>query len=454
MGRRLRTRLTVVTTGLLALALVGGAVTLTWVLSASRVAALDQVVRDRVGVVADLVVAGRVPAALPVAEPGEMVQVLDDAGQVLATSPNASRTLPLLSHDQVTGLVEAADGATVVRTSTDGSYDREVRVAVRAVPSTDGSVVVVATMPLAEVQGLLRALRVALVMVVPACTALFGLAVWLALGRALAPVEQLRAAAAQVVDVGGPGELPVPAHDGELAALARTLNEMLDRLQVASARQRSFVADAAHELRSPLASIRAGVEVAQAHPDSFEAGELAAELGPQVLRMQRLVDDLLLLARVGASPREVTVIDLASLVREVAEALPVVPGGQVTVDGDGSALGDREAVGRVLRNLLDNAARHAASSVRVHVADGVLDVDDDGAGIAAEDRERVFERFVRLDEARERDAGGSGLGLAIARELARESGGDVRLGEAPGGGLRAGLTLPRADSWVSSGSSP
>lgn len=444
MGRRLRTRLTVVTTGLLTIALVGGAVTLTWVLSASRLAVLDQVVRDRVEVVAGLVADGRLPDALPVAEPGEMVQVLDEGGLVLATSPNASRTLPLLSHDQITGLVAQTDGVTVVRSSADGSYDREVRVAVRAVQSDDATVVVVATMPLAEVQGLLRALRVALVMVVPACTALFGLAVWLALGRALAPVEQLRAAAAQVVDAGGPGELPVPAHEGELAALARTLNEMLDRLQVASARQRSFVADAAHELRSPLASIRAGVEVAQAHPDTFEAGELAAELGPQVLRMQRLVDDLLLLARVGMSPRASGELDLAPLVREVVEALPVRPGVRITVVGDGTAVGDREAVGRVLRNLLDNALRHATAQVEVTVADGAVEVDDDGAGIPAGDRERVFERFVRLDEARERDAGGSGLGLAIARELAREAGGDVLLGEAPGGGLRAGLTLARA----------
>lgn len=442
MRQRLRTRLTLVATGLLAVALVAGAVLLAGVLSSSRLSAIDQVVRNRVDQLTALAMSDQLPSALPVSEPGEMAQVLDADGRVLATSPNASRTLPLLAPDQLAALAQQAGGGTLVRTSDQGSYDAQVRVAVRVVPASDQRLVVVASMPLAEVQGLLRALRVALVGIVPVCTALFGLALWLALGRALAPVEQLRAAAAQVVDAGGPGELPVPEHGGELAALARTLNEMLDRLQAAAARQQAFVADAAHELRSPLASIRTGVEVAQAHPDVFEAGELAEELAPQVLRMQRLVDDLLLLARVGARPREATGLDLAGLVREVAEGLPARAEVRLDVGGEGTGRGDREAVARVLRNLLENALRHATSQVTVEVDDGRVVVDDDGAGIPAADRERVFERFVRLDDARERDAGGSGLGLAIARELAREGGGDVDLDRAPAGGLRAVLMLP------------
>ncbi|WP_159809926.1 sensor histidine kinase [Cellulomonas citrea] len=442
MRQRLRTRLTLVATGLLAVALVAGAVLLAGVLSSSRLSAIDQVVRNRVDQLTALALSDQLPSALPVSEPGEMAQVLDADGRVLATSPNASRTLPLLAPDQLASLARQAGGGTLLRTSDQGSYDAQVRVAVRVVPAGDQRLVVVASMPLAEVQGLLRALRVALVGIVPVCTALFGLALWLALGRALAPVEQLRSAAAQVVDAGGPGELPVPEHGGELAALARTLNEMLDRLQAAAARQQAFVADAAHELRSPLASIRTGVEVAQAHPDVFEAGELAEELAPQVLRMQRLVDDLLLLAKVGARPREATGLDLAGLVREVAEGLPARAEVRLDIGGEGTGRGDREAVARVLRNLLENALRHAGSQVTVEVGDGRVVVDDDGAGIPAADRERVFERFVRLDDARERDAGGSGLGLAIARELAREGGGDVRLDQAPAGGLRAVLTLP------------
>ena len=442
--RALRTRLTLVSTGALVVALVVGALTLTAVLSGTRVDALDRVVSGRVDQIGALVAEGRLPDALPVAQPGEIAQVLDRDGLVVATSPNASRTLPLLPSDEVARLVHQAGTGTLVATSELGSYDREVRVAVRAAVYQGTPVVVAASVPMAEVVSLLTALRVALVGVVPLLTALFGLVVWLALGRALAPMEQLRAAAAQVARAGGPGELPVPSRDDELAALARTLNEMLDRLEAASVRQRAFVADAAHELRSPLAGMRAVVEVAAAHPAAFAAGELVEELTPQVLRMGQLVDDLLVLARVGSGLRHPVVLDLAAVAAEVVDELAALGAVQVRVDGAGTGYGDRPAIGRVLRNLLENAERHARSAVTVLVRDGGFDVVDDGAGIPAADRDRVFERFVRLDDARQRDSGGSGLGLAIARELAREAGGDVTLGDAPAGGLRASVRLPVA----------
>jgi signal transduction histidine kinase len=439
---RLRGRLTLLSTGVLLVALVVGALALTVVLFRARVSALDQVVSGRVEQIAGLADAGTLPDALPVTQPGEIAQVLDGAGRVVATSPNASRTLPLLPAGQLESLAGQAGSGILVQTSDQGSYDGQVRVAVAAAHYRGEPVVVAASVPLGEVVGLLGALRVALLRVVPALTALFGLVVWVALGRALAPMEQLRSAAAQVARVGGPGELPVPGRDDELAALARTLNEMLDRLEAASERQRSFVADAAHELRSPLAAMRAVVEVAAAHPAAFAAGELVDELQPQVLRMGQLVDDLLVLARVGSGPRHPTMLELAGLAREVAEQVALPGGVQIRVDGSGTGHGDRFAIGRVLRNLLENAVRHAAGRVEVDVRDGRVDVDDDGAGIAEADRERVFERFVRLDDARERDSGGSGLGLAIARELAREAGGDVTVATAPIGGLRARLTLP------------
>lgn len=213
--------------------------------------------------------------------------------------------------------------------------------------------------------------------VVPTLTLLLAAAIWLALGRALHPVDQLRRAAEHVAREGGPGSLPVPRADDELGALARTLNEMLDRLEHASARQRAFVEDAAHELRSPIAALRTSVEVARAHPGAWTAGELAADLEPEVLR-----------------------------------------------------------------NLVENATRHAHARVRVTVADGGVVVEDDGDGVPPADRERVFERFVRLEDAREREAGGSGLGLSIAREIARDHGGDVVLDESGLGGLRATVRLP------------
>jgi signal transduction histidine kinase len=436
----LRVRLTVLTTLLLAATLAVGATALTTVLRVGRVGALDAIVRERVATVALLVEADGLPATLPVAEPGEVAQVLDAQGRVLASSPTASRTLPVLPAADVARVVVGAGGgaATIVVTSPTG-YSSQARVALRAAELAGQPVTVVASVPLREVQGLVRALSVALGVVVPLLTALFAGAVWVVLGRALHPVEHLRRAAGEVAASGGPGSLPVP-REAELAALAVTLNAMLDRLDTAASRQRTFVADAAHELRSPLASLRATLDVAALHPQAYEAGELVAGLDAEVRRMQNLVDDLLVLARVGATPAAAAPVNLGSLARTVA-ALPRPPAAEVTVEGAGSATADARAVERVLRNLVDNAARHAGHRVAVTVADGAVRVDDDGPGIPAADRERVFERFVRLDGAREH-AGGTGLGLAIARELAREQGGDVTLTDSPAGGLRAELTLP------------
>lgn len=444
----LRARLTLVTAGLLFVALAVGAVLLTAFLDRGRVAVLDEVVRARADVVADLAAQGRLPDTLPVTQPGEIVQLIDAEGRVLASSPTASRTLPVLPAATVAAWRDDAGDAPLVRT-TSTAYDAEARVALVAATADGAPVTVVASVPLGEVRDVLRALGLTLVAVVPVLTALLAAAIWVALGRALHPVEQLRRAAAQVARSGGPGALPVPPGDDELAALARTLNEMLDRLEVAASRQRAFVADAAHELRSPLAAARASLEVARAHPSAYSGVELAEDLEGEVLRMQALVDDLLLLARVGSSPGAPGAVDLAAVAAEGVATSTAGPAagavGEVAVVGAGRGRGDAAALARVVRNLVDNARRHARSRVAVTVADGEVTVDDDGAGIAPADRERVFERFVRLDEAREREAGGSGLGLSIAREIARDAGGDVVLDESPWGGLRATLRVPRDD---------
>ncbi|GGB99298.1 sensor histidine kinase [Cellulomonas carbonis] len=449
--RSLRVRLTAITAGLLCVALAAGAVSLTTVLSRSRVAALDDIVRERASTVAALADDDRLPDALPVREPGEVVQIVDAQGRVVASSPNASRTLPVLADAEVEALLRSADrdpGEVVVGATDASAYDGPARVAVVGARHDGEDVLVVATVPVAEVRDLLRALSLALVGVVPVLTAGLALAVWLVLGRALRPVEQMRRAAEQVAVAGGPGSIPVGPRDDELAALARTLNTMLDRLDAAAARQQRFVADAAHELRSPLAAVRATVDVARAHPDAYPVAELAADLEPEVLRVQSLVEDLLLLARVGARPTPADAADLADVVRGAVSAsrfaVPgaVVPRLEVRDADAGTVRGDVDALTRVVRNLLDNAARHAAGRVVVTAGAHEVVVEDDGAGVPEADRERVLERFVRLDEAREREAGGSGLGLAIAREVAREHGGDVLLGSSSLGGLEARLALP------------
>jgi signal transduction histidine kinase len=221
---------------------------------------------------------------------------------------------------------------------------------------------------------------------------------------------------------------------------------MLGRLDAARQRQRSFVADAAHELRSPIASLRTQLEVAAHLDEPAPIQDLAIE----VERLGRLVDDLLLLARADEGNPGVPRRDRVELVELLRESVPAGARVPVTVL-PGSPLwtvGDRSALRRVLDNLVTNAVRHASSTVELGVARAtagriVVTVTDDGPGIAAADRERVFDRFTRLDDARTRDSGGAGLGLAIVRELVRMHGGTVTLGDA-GPGLRVAVSLPAA----------
>jgi signal transduction histidine kinase len=220
----------------------------------------------------------------------------------------------------------------------------------------------------------------------------------------------------------------------------------------AGERQRRFVADAAHELRSPVASIRQHAEVASAHPETTDVGELATTVGAEGVRLQALVDDLLLLARLdegaGVAREEV---DLDDLVLAEAERLRATTTDEIRTRDvhAGRVRGEARSLERLVRNLGDNAARHAGTvAFALAVEDGhvTLTVDDDGPGIPAADRERVFERFVRLDEGRGRADGGTGLGLAIAREVARAHGGDVTLADSSLGGLRAEVALPSAQN--------
>jgi signal transduction histidine kinase len=262
--------------------------------------------------------------------------------------------------------------------------------------------------------------------------------------------------------MGSAGRLPVPDSRDEIHRLAVTLNGMLARLEAGRSRQRAFVADAAHELRSPLANMRTELEVAQRLAGDTDWPHLAADLLTDVERLSRLVDDLLLLARADEEPpppRHLAEVDLGELARQVAGArttarVPVT----AVLDGadDVGVTGDADALRRVVDNLVDNAVRHARSEVRVEVGvepgldplDGaaagraLIAVVDDGPGIPAGDAQRVFERFTRLDDARSRDAGGAGLGLAIVAELVRRHGGAVCLRDASPG-LRAEVLLPR-----------
>ena len=272
--------------------------------------------------------------------------------------------------------------------------------------------------------------------------------VWLVVGRALRPVEQIRAAVTAITSADLSQRVPEPGTDDEIGRLARTMNDMLARLEDAAARQRRFVADASHELRSPLTAIRTGLEVGLAHPDRAPWPQIAGRAVRQSQRLEQLIAQLLALARADAQQLAARrqPVDLAALLADLGAATPA-PGISIdlSVPTGTTTAGNPEDLSRMFRNLLDNAVRYARHRVLVTAAarpDGVvIQIADDGPGIPAEERQRVFGRFVRLDASREQASGSAGLGLAIAREIATAHGATIVLTEAPGGGTRAVVSM-------------
>lgn len=305
-----------------------------------------------------------------------------------------------------------------------------------------GKFTVYAGAPLAAERSAVGTATTAMLIGFPLLLAVVAGATWLVTRRALSPVEGIRREMAAITaseDLAR--RVPVPATHDEVARLALTTNETLAALESSVERQRRFVADASHELRSPIASLRTQLEVGAAHPELLDLDGAVTD----TVRLQTLAADLLLLARLDAGERPGDArFDLGALAREHAEGRAGVT---VTAD-EVPVAGSRAQVGRVLTNLLDNARRHARSAVTVGVrAEGewaVVAVADDGDGVPEADREHIFERFVRLDEARSRDDGGAGLGLAIARDVAVRHGGTLTVGRAPAGGALFELRLPRA----------
>jgi signal transduction histidine kinase len=413
-------------------------------MSAALIDSVDDGTRASARDVAALVDAGRIPDPIPVTG-SQVVQVLDEDNGVVAVSATADRLTPLVTQAERERLM-SGDAITVPGSRT--AQSGELRVVVAEARTGDAPLLVVVAAPTADLETTARLLRTLLLVFYPVVLLALGLVAWRVIGSALQPVEELRHGAERIGEGTVNERLPVPDARDEIAALATTLNGMLDRLASAHATQRAFVADAAHELRSPLATMRTQLEVAQRLGDG---GRLPGDLLPEVARLSALIEDLLLLARTGdTSPAPREPIDLTRLVQEVAQRyssarIPV----QLTAQSSelAFALGSWDELLRAATNLVDNAVRHAATKVELRVVAEPtrveLSVRDDGHGIPETERERVFDRFARLDEARDRDSGGSGLGLAITRELVRRAGGDIRLEDA-GPGLRAVITFPRA----------
>ncbi|AUG77103.1 hypothetical protein CFP65_2263 [Kitasatospora sp. MMS16-BH015] len=444
--RSVRGRATLGATAVVAVALGAASVALVGLLDANLWENAESAAGQQATAVAALAAAGRFDPLPPPAHGADFYQVVGADGRVLAASPNLAGR-PALSPKRP------------VRTGTERSTwdtglphgEHRQRVVEVTTGTPQGLVTVFAGTSLRDADAVDDTTTASLAVGVPLLLLTVALVTWRVTGRALGPVEAIRAEVAEITDRDLHRRVPVPASQDEIARLAATMNATLDRLEAAGARQRRFIADASHELRSPITVLRTQLEVALAHPDPALWTELVTGALEDTTRLQALAADLLLLARLDAAePAPVTPVDLTELVRELAEARrgdphPVAattpPGPPVTV------LANPLWLGRLVTNLLDNAQRYAETRVGLdlRVADGlaVLTVTDDGPGIPAADRERVFERFARLDDARSREEGGAGLGLAIARELAGCLGGRLTAEEAPRG-ARLVARLPLA----------
>jgi signal transduction histidine kinase len=457
--RSLRARVTVLATATLAFGLTLGTVLFAMLFARGQIADLDSQLRSEVATVSGLVQGNQLPKPLPVPDGGTVfAQVVDHAGTVLASSQNAPQVLSILSPDQLaswpSGTARSVSASTAV--------GRPLRILTQRASWNGHPTTVIAAAPSGQITSTLTALRRVLIVGVPLVVLAGALATWLAVGSALRPVDDLRATAERIgrgEPQPGPDRLPVPPSSDEIARLAVTLNSMLVRLDESAAHQRRFTADAAHELRSPLASMITQLEVAISYPGT-DWPELARDVLTDARRLSALAEDLLLLARIEADrgrradvPGALTgavetaspasgdaafapsarpdgpvglrsrglaeageAVDLVDVAESFAQ--PELRDGQsggvpVTVLTGGRGVlvaGDADALSRVVRNLVDNAVRYARTSVVVAVSaepdDGlaVLRVDDDGPGIDEADLERVFDRFTRLDPARARTA--------------------------------------------------
>jgi signal transduction histidine kinase len=372
-----------------------------------------------------------------------LIQVVAPDGRVVAATPSAAER-PRLGHQWPSR--DERIFHTVQCTGIGPGGHCEVLEIIRVTTRPDSVVVYAAQdMPSLLVTGLLEVL---LGLAVALLTALVAWVTWRIVGRTLRPVEQIRAQLAEISATDLSRRVPEPPGEDEIAQLARTANETLDRLERAVARQRQFASDASHELRTPITGLRANLEDASMHPEDTDLEQTIASALRDTDRLESIVTDLLLLARIGTgsvgAPER---IDLAELAESELRRRPTDLKIHTRLTPGLTVRGVRMQLVRLLNNLLENAERYAGGMVEIEVRrsgdDARLTVTDDGPGIPPADRERVFERFTRLDTARSRTDGGTGLGLAIAREIAHAHGGSLHI-EDHLEGARFALHLPLA----------
>jgi signal transduction histidine kinase len=446
----IRARLTAAACLVVAGALIVGAAVILTVLRHTLDENLDDAAVQRAKDVAAQVENGTLDTPLPVhGDEDAFIDVRAADGHAVARSSNLKQDTPVATF-------RPADDDPEIRTQkipVRGEEDDFRIVALNAEGTTYGAVTIYVVASLDRVKETATAVRHLLRWGVPLLVLLVGAIAWFVVGRALRPVEAMRAEVAEITAQDFGRRVPVPRARDEIGRLATTMNDMLDRLQHSAERERRFVADASHELQSPLASSLADLEVALAHPESTEWEKTARAVVADNERMTRLVGDLLFLAQSdnnGASRARRSLVDLDDVVREEVSRLRPPEGLVVDVSGVSPAevRGDADQLARVVRNLLENASRYARSAITVTVSTNgtgraELTVADDGPGVPADQRDRVFERFTRLDDSRSRATGGTGLGLAIAREIVESHRGTIDLDQSVPG-ARFVVHLPAA----------
>ena len=412
---------------------------------------IDEALRQRADNIAGTIAGGQFGSRLPAEGDPEdsFLQVLGPTGRVIAASPNAAG---------LAAVVPPRPEDSPERLTTDRGIalsSGDFRVLARRVGSGPDARTLVVSKNLDDVNESVRILESSLAISIPLVTLVLGWLVWWLTGRALRPVESIRAEVADIQGTELHRRVPTPPTYDEISRLATTMNAMLDRVEQATEGQRRFVADASHELRGPLTRMRSSLEVVIRHPGTTEPGEVYRSLLDDAVDLQQLVDDMLFLARAdaGALPVAGDPVDLDDLVLEEARRLREETSVQVDTSGVSGArtAGDQRQLARVVRNLAGNAARHACSEVRFELRENgarcVLVVADDGPGVPREHRDTVFQRFTRRDDARSPDAGGVGLGLAIVADIVTRHAGEVTIEDGPsdGRGARFVVRLPRAD---------
>jgi signal transduction histidine kinase len=419
------------------------------ILYRTMLSGIDSAAANRVGEVAQQVssggAAGIDPAMLQTDQRIVAIQVIAQDGTVVRRSPSAPDT-PLVA------MKDLGDGLRIGMPEQSSPFGR-IRFSAQTVAGPDARYTILVGEGSAAIVSTVWAVVVALAIAAPVVIAVSAAATYVLVRRSMKSVDDIRSRGADITTSDLAERVPVPDSRDEIAALAVTMNEMLARIEAGHDAQQRFIGDASHELRSPLTTIISALEVAVAHPEVLSGDLATTTLMPEALRMKALIDDLLLLAKADERGLDIARedVDLDDLAAAELDRLRRQIDLDVHADLAPARLtGDPAALSRVLRNLLNNAVRHAVSRVEVAVRQGAdrveVEVCDDGPGIAAADRQRVFDRFVRLDQERSRSSGGTGLGLAIVREIVMAHGGQVTIGSgigtAIGSGTKVTVQLP------------